>query len=207
MEASGRRALRCQEEKTSQRKWTGQKLQVVKNSHKDEEMVTILCQFQFVKKFGFSCGESLWKSLWKMWKTLSYQQVFRCFEGEAAGIGKMELCLRFFDRRPGRKNPRKRCHPTHFRRKSWFCPAKHCQTSRLAKIRRQKFVDYPQRPPPRQKGYVCACFGNTFPVKKIPMRFSPCHNERKHWRMGIFMHQHRLPRKGRGAGICLKRLL
>ena len=24
------------------------------------------------------------------------------------------------------------------------------------------------------------------------------------WRMGIYMHQHRLPRKGRGAGICLK---
>ena len=22
--------------------------------------------------------------------------------------------------------------------------------------------------------------------------------------MGIYMHQHRLPRKGRGAGICLK---
>ena len=34
------------------------------------------------------------------------------------------------------------------------------------------------------------------------MRFLLRHISMKALRMGIYMHQHRLPRKGRGAGIC-----
>ncbi len=50
----------------------------------------ILCQSRAVKKLDFPCGERLWISLWKMWKTPSYQQVFRLFTQKPPGVGKME---------------------------------------------------------------------------------------------------------------------
>jgi hypothetical protein len=37
----------------------------------------------YVNRFCIStafpdCGKPLWKNLWRMWKTISFQQVFRC---------------------------------------------------------------------------------------------------------------------------------
>ena len=43
--------------------------------------------------------------------------------------------------------------------------------------------------------------GYLFSVIKFPCAFAAPHCM-KALRMGIYMHQHRLPRKGRGAGIC-----
>ena len=32
-----------------------------------------------------ACGKGLWKSLWRMWKTYGFQQLFCCFVWETAG--------------------------------------------------------------------------------------------------------------------------
>ena len=65
-----------------------EKLQNVKNGNKNEETVTILCQLRPAKKFEKRCGQLLWKTLWRMWKTHSYQQVFRLFTQSRVMAGK-----------------------------------------------------------------------------------------------------------------------
>lgn len=111
-----------------QRKGRGQKTQSVKSYHKDEETVTILCQFLPGKKLEFPCGERLWKSLWRMWKTLSYQQVFRPLALSAPGIGNRSFAPPFPAERVQHKTGRYGAFPSFFRRKVGFLldiPDKH----------------------------------------------------------------------------------
>ena len=34
---------------------------------------------KWISTFHSACGKPLWKRLWRMWKTMSYQQIFRFF--------------------------------------------------------------------------------------------------------------------------------
>lgn len=38
-----------------------------------------LCKSRFFTGFYFRCGKLLWKKLWRMWKTIAFQQVFGLF--------------------------------------------------------------------------------------------------------------------------------
>ena len=37
---------------------------------------------------GRDCGKLLWRNLWRLWKSIGFQQVFRGFEREGAGVEK-----------------------------------------------------------------------------------------------------------------------
>ena len=62
------------------------------------EIFFVFCQPDYVNRSWistacFACGKPLWKSLWRMWKTPSYQQVFRCLEKRPQPVEKLHTAL------------------------------------------------------------------------------------------------------------------
>ena len=63
----------------AQRKDYGEKIQSAKNENSREYFMVGLCPAFERKKFHNRCSQLLWRTLWRMWKTPVYSQVFRLF--------------------------------------------------------------------------------------------------------------------------------
>ena len=105
------------------------------------------------------CGKLLWKNLWRMWKTASYQQVFCCFKISLTPVEKLHaglhntVFLRISPRRyprihsPRRKqNYRKSLHFVKFR----------CQIPLSINLFWKIFVKNPQK---SGRGIICRHLG------------------------------------------------
>ena len=110
------------------------------------------------------CGKLLWKSLWRMWKTIGFQQVFRFF-GFSPPCGKVciPVCIIPVTIRL------QACYVTAFPpgfssetgRNCWSCRKKCCQKPPLTLVCQKLFVKIRQNLSPYQISYP----GNTFPDK------------------------------------------
>ena len=128
----------------------------------------LLCQSHILSTAAEGCGKPLWKNLWRMWKTPSYQQVFCLFPMTPPAVENtgfpVFITQNSSDIRGVTSPSLRKKFPAERRIKCWNSVNFNCQSPGCPRLEREFFVEIQQILFP----YQMSSTGNTFVVGLTP---------------------------------------